>query len=125
MRVLIYIYNWFLDFFSKKHASTKEVLVEEVINVLSYSYVIDLPDVLKSKQIYILKDGIVPELLAFKCPCGCNQDIILNLLKDTTPKWDFDFTLIGEINIYPSIWRSIDCKSHFFIRKSKVVWTIQ
>ena len=44
---------------------------------------------------------------------------MLNLLKDTKPKWDFDFTSKAEINIYPSIWRNIGCKSHFFIKNVK------
>lgn len=122
MKIIRKFYSWFLSLFSKKEIEVTEIITKEVSNAFSYSYEVDLPDTIKSKQILIIKDGVEPELLVLKCPCGCNQDIMLNLLKDTKPKWDFDFTSKDEINIYPSIWRNIGCKSHFFIKKGKVDW---
>lgn len=124
MKIIRKFYSWFLSFFSKKEIEATEIITKEVSNAFSYSYVVDLPDTIKSKQILIIKDGVEPELLVLKCPCGCNQDIMLNLLKDTKPKWDFDFTSKDEINIYPSIWRNIGCKSHFFIKEGNVDWVI-
>ncbi len=124
MKIIRKIYSWFLWFFSKKEIKSEDIIVKEDSDTFSYSFVVDLPDTIKSKQILIIKDGVEPELLVLKCPCGCNQDIMLNLLKDTKPKWDFDFTSNAEINIYPSIWRNIGCKSHFFIKNGKVDWVI-
>ena len=72
-------YRWFLWLFSKKEIKIEEIIVKEDSNTFSYSYVVDLPDTIKSKHIFVIKDGVEPELLVLKCPCGCNQDIILNL----------------------------------------------
>lgn len=82
----------------------------------------DTPDEIVEGIIFIVQDGNLPESLAFQCPCGCKAKIILNLLPDASPKWSYIIDKKGLIDIYPSIWRKIGCKSHFFVRKSDVNW---
>lgn len=82
----------------------------------------DLPELIPEYKILIVKDGDKPDSLAFKCPCGCNSIILLNLLEDARPRWNYNLTNKGKISISPSIWRKFGCKSHFFIRESRVEW---
>ena len=84
--------------------------------------VADEPKDIKAGTLYIVIDGDDPDTIIFKCPCGCNADIYLNLLKDARPNWSFCVNQKGKITISPSIWRKAGCKSHFFIRNGKVSW---
>lgn len=81
----------------------------------------DLPEKLFDRTIYIIGTLEEPWLLAFYCPCGCKKIIKLNLIKGTYPRWNFKVSK-GKINIVPSVWGISGCKSHFVIRKSKVIW---
>jgi hypothetical protein len=85
-------------------------------------YFEELPDIIENRTIYIVGIKNYPWLIAFNCPCGCNKLIQLNLLIDGEDTWAFKINKKGKINIYPSVWRKVGCKSHFFIRKSKVDW---
>ena len=82
----------------------------------------ELPEKVNDKTIYIIGDLNLPWLLALKCPCGCGSLIQLNLLKDTAPCWSYKITKKRKINIFPSVWRTVGCKSHFVIRNSKIDW---
>lgn len=110
------IIKWFIKFFNSK--------LKNNIDSDNYTYelVMDVPTNLVLRKIFIVKDGNLPELLAFKCPCGCEADIFLNLLNDASPLWNYNFAKNGNINVYPSVWRKIGCKSHFFIRNGKIDW---
>jgi hypothetical protein len=81
----------------------------------------EVPSVVSKQTVFIIKDGAKADSLVFKCPCGCDADIYLNLLKDTRPNWNYYITR-GKITISPSVWRTIGCESHFFIQGSKIVW---
>lgn len=89
---------------------------------LKIEMVSEFPSVIKKRTVFVVKDGDEADTLIFKCPCGCNADIYLNLLKDAKPQWDYYLTNREEITVYPSIWRTTGCMSHFFIQKGKVVW---
>jgi len=65
---------------------------------------------------------VCPDSLAFKCPCGCDTTIFLNLLFDAKPRWKYYITKKGNISISPSVWRKVGCKSHFYIRESRISW---
>lgn len=52
----------------------------------------------------------------FRCPCGCNDRLALNLANGK-PAWTISGTTIK-----PSVQRTIGCKSHFNIVDGKVVW---
>jgi hypothetical protein len=90
----------------------------------TYRFVIvdDTATVILERTIFILKEDIVADSIAFKCPCGCKEDIYLNLLPDADPCWTWSGLSARKISIYPSVWRRVGCKSHFFIRDGKVIW---
>jgi len=82
----------------------------------------DDPETCKKKTVYIVQDGSEPETLIFACPCGCRAVIKLNLLPDAKPCWIYLINDKNKITVTPSIWRKSGCKSHFFLRKSRIVW---
>lgn len=85
-------------------------------------HVDELSENVNDRTIYIVGHIEEPWLLAFNCPCGCHSLIQLNLLKEADPCWKYKVTKKQKINISPSIWRHSGCKSHFFIKKSKIDW---
>jgi hypothetical protein len=116
-------FRWIIDFWdlfwSKK---TEIVKTEKDSPKFQIEYVEDVPESISDRLIFIVQDGNEPELLAFKCPCGCDADIILNLLKDASPRWSYELNDKGTIDIYPSVWKKVGCKSHFFVKDSNIKW---
>src|SRR5882724_8918372 len=81
-----------------------------------YEFVKQLPDVLQERRLYVSMQFATA---AHKCACGCGNDVITPLSRT-----DWKLTYDGEsISLYPSIgnW-SFPCKSHYFIKQSKVSW---
>lgn len=106
----------------KKFRSLYYKLLNRIFPVrLKFSFKDEVPDKLKKNSIYIVGSNKYYWLLAFKCPCGCEKDINLNLLKDTEPCWRFKIRK-ENISITPSIWRITGCKSHFIINNGKINW---
>lgn len=74
-----------------------------------------------------IPDGVVYYVkqyngLAFKCPCGCNTPVYLGISETVASHphlWYFD----GVDTITPSILHTEGCKSHYFIKQGKVIWT--
>jgi hypothetical protein len=87
-----------------------------------FRFVEESPEDLKAWTIYIVKDGDEPDSLIFKCPCGCESRVELNLLTDCRPQWTFKVKG-KKISISPSVWATRGCRSHFWIREGRVQWT--
>jgi len=87
-----------------------------------FELVEDLPELIPEKKVLVVAEGNQPDTLAFKCPCGCNSNILLNLLQDAKPRWKYRITKRGNISISPSVWRKVGCKSHFFVRDGRIDW---
>lgn len=83
---------------------------------LRYEFVEHIPSDLKDGTIYV---SMAYATAVHKCCCGCGNEVV-------TPFSPTDWKLIfdGEsISLHPSIgnW-SFDCKSHYFIRRNRVIW---
>jgi hypothetical protein len=87
-----------------------------------YQFSIEEPDSIDEWVIYIVGERANYWMITFKCPCGCDSVISLNLLKGVRPRWKFK-TRWGTISISPSVWRRVGCRSHFYIRKGRVDWS--
>jgi len=81
----------------------------------------EIPDRLKARTLYLL-GAADPWSAALLCPCGCHETIHISLLANESPSWRIDFNKTNEATLDPSIWRKQGCKSHFFIRNSRIVW---
>ncbi len=78
MKLFHKVAKWFYNkYYSLTAARCKVTAVKEY------------PKNIKTETIYVVSDGPIPDTLIFKCPCGCNVDIYLNLLKDTRPNWSY------------------------------------
>ncbi len=81
-----------------------------------FKFVETIPDFLEENVVYITTHY---NTAVHKCMCGCGNEVV-------TPITPHDWELIynGEsITLYPSIgnW-NFDCKSHYWIRSSEIVW---
>ena len=80
------------------------------------------PALLHQRRIYILTEDGDPWEARFVCPCGCKQELDLNLLPDQRPTWTITQDQEGIATIHPSVWRHVGCKSHFFVQNGVVNW---
>jgi hypothetical protein len=83
----------------------------EVLHVRSQSDA--LPILATEDCLVIVKRG-TPRLLLMRCPCGCGDNITLNLDPRAGRSWSVRET-DGVVTLSPSIWRGSRCKSHFFL----------
>ena len=83
----------------------------------------DLPDVLVPERLYLVGEDAVPWSAALLCPCGCEATIQLSLLPDDEPSWRAVRHVSGSVSLQPSVWRTRGCRSHFFLRRGRIVWS--
>lgn len=88
----------------------------------NYESIEDIPDNVKPNIIYHVGENNFKWLVVLKCPCGCGDTLQLNLLNDSSPCWRVKFHFDGDVSIYPSVNRIINCRSHFNITKNSVRW---
>ena len=84
--------------------------------VISHEFVKTIPDELEELTLYVSMDYA---MVVHNCCCGCGREVV-------TPLSPTDWTLIFDgvsISLSPSIgnW-SFECRSHYWISKSKVRW---
>lgn len=82
----------------------------------------DFPDAPKANILYVAGEGEHVWAAALICPCGCGEQIQLNLLKAASPRWTLHQDTAGQPSLKPSVWRRKGCRSHFFLRGGKIVW---
>lgn len=59
--------------------------------------------------------------LVMICPCGCGDNIILNMDTRVGPAWRLYQNSKG-LTVFPSVWRESGCQSHFIIWNNKIYW---
>lgn len=87
-----------------------------------YQVLEDLPAAPIAGTVYLMGEGGHLWSAALLCPCGCGVLIQLNLLADAAPRWEATMHLEGTVSLYPSVWRTVGCKSHFVLRDGEVEW---
>lgn len=80
------------------------------------------PKRLDRRCIYILTEDGDPWEARMVCPCGCKEELDLNLIPDDHPTWKATADDRGRATLHPSVWRHIGCRSHFWVRKGRVIW---
>lgn len=63
----------------------------------------------------LVQPSSIPKWLQFRCPCGCQETVALNLMAHVTPRWRTRFDRSGRVSVWPSIRRQSGCRSHFFV----------
>ena len=64
-----------------------------------------------------------PRLLLMLCPCGCGEQIVLNIDPQAGPAWRIyqKKSNAKELTVYPSVWRDTGCGSHFIIWQGHIL----
>lgn len=82
----------------------------------------ELPESLRRGQVIRLIDEGEEWSVGMVCPCGCGDKIELMLLPGVKPRWNLTIDRQGRPTLHPSVWRSVGCKSHFWLRDGRVMW---
>lgn len=83
----------------------------------------EVPDEVLPNTFYVVGSPDSPQYGIMLCPCGCGRHVDLNFNPSSTPCWKLKFHPLGTISVTPSIWRkSSGCRSHFFLKYSRIVW---
>lgn len=85
-------------------------------------YVDDVPDNLQRHKVYLVREDDTVWQVVMACPCGCRETIQLCCLPNTRPSWSYRNERNGAVTLNPSVWRKTGCRSHFFLRKGRIVW---
>lgn len=80
------------------------------------------PKRLEKRRIYILTEDGDPWEAKMVCPCGCDEVLDLNLIPDDHPTWKASADAQGRATLYPSVWRHVGCRSHFWVRGGRILW---
>lgn len=91
---------------------------------IEFIHVNEAPSKISSRVVYLEGADMKDLWFAYmKCPCGCKDTIMLNLIPDTKPCWTYLHDKLRNESLTPSIDRRFECKSHFWVKNNKVVWT--
>lgn len=116
-------FKWLFSLFywGKKHPPIESSSFD--LELYSLEIVSELPNEIDDKIVYLEGDKNKNDFwyAMLNCPCGCQEKIMLNLMNDVKPYWEI--TIKGSsFSISPSIWRTKNCESHFWLKNSKVIW---
>jgi len=56
-----------------------------------------------------------PRWLILRCPCGCGEDVPINLDSRAGKAWRYYGRSGRGATLFPSVWRDSGCESHFII----------
>lgn len=77
---------------------------------------------ISKNTIYIVGGINYVKWVYFRCPCGCNQVLMLSLSKNKFPSWSISLDKYNRPTIYPSVDVKFGCYSHFWLKKGKIIW---
>lgn len=81
-----------------------------------------LPNHLPLRNIVLAREDGEDWAVGFMCPCGCGKKLELLLVKEASPNWKLTIDASNKPSLHPSVWLKSGCRSHFWMRKGKVVW---
>ena len=76
----------------------------------------------KANTLYVVKAQSTSKWAMFLCPCGCSDVITLSLQPIHNPRWNLEVGRSGRASLYPSVWRTTGCRSHFWLKDGRVFW---
>lgn len=62
-----------------------------------------------------------PRWLLLRCPCGCGEEIPVNLDSRAGKAWRLYGFPTEDLTVFPSIWRDTGCESHFVIWRGHIL----
>lgn len=80
------------------------------------------PDRIEPGVVYVIGEDPFQWAAVLKCPCGCGDDIWLNLLEGHSQCWKVTTDRRQRLSLIPSVNRIVGCRSHFFLRHNQIKW---
>lgn len=77
-------------------------------------------DLLQEPGDAVLIQRGLPRWLLIKCPCGCGEEIPVNLDRRAGKAWRL-YRGAGGITLFPSVWRDTGCQAHFIVWRNQIV----
>lgn len=62
-----------------------------------------------------------PRWLLLKCPCGCGDEIPVNLDSRAGKAWRVYGETASKVTLFPSVWRDTGCGSHFIVWRGEIL----
>lgn len=81
----------------------------------------DAPDKLSGPADLVMVERGVPRSIVMLCPDGCGEMLTINLDRRAGKAWRFYESKRGP-SLYPSVWRTSGCRSHFIIWEGGIYW---
>lgn len=69
----------------------------------------------------VLIERGTPRWLLLKCPCGCGDEIPINLDVRAGKAWRIYRNGKDGTTLYPSVWRDTGCGSHFILWRDRIL----
>lgn len=70
----------------------------------------------------VLVERGTPRWLIIRCPCGCGDDVPVNLDSRSGPAWRlYHPNDRSRVTLFPSVWRDTGCESHFIVWRGKLL----
>jgi hypothetical protein len=103
------LFNWFCKLFKRQ-------------KLYRAKFVNEIPDRFVNNIIYVIQNEGYSWQAVMICPCGCQNILYMNLIKEHKPSWEIEVDKNRSVSLHPSINRIVGCKSHFFLKNSKIKW---
>jgi hypothetical protein len=62
-----------------------------------------------------------PRWLLLRCPCGCGEEIPVNLDARAGKAWRLYRGSTTGLTLFPSVWRDTGCQSHFVVWRDRIL----
>lgn len=82
----------------------------------------DPPDRAEPGILYLVGEVAEPWAAVLSCPCACGARTELLLLKGEDTYWRVAVENDGRVTLYPSVWRTTGCRSHYLVHASQIIW---
>ena len=79
------------------------------------------PDHVRPSRLYLIGERDKYWLAVMLCPCGCGDQIQLPLSGRSSPCWTYNGPSKAP-TLSPSVRRTTNCRSHFLLRRGRIVW---
>ncbi|WP_353740191.1 DUF6527 family protein [Desulfosarcina widdelii] len=81
----------------------------------------ELPNKLDTNKLYLVGEGDYLWFAAMMCPCDCGHILYMGLMPDQKPKWSVTVHHDNSVSLFPSVWRKVGCKTHFWLRNGCII----
>ena len=104
---------WFRDF-RESHGPARRLVIVDGDS---------LPQAFPRRNLVLARDGNEDWCVGMKCPCGCDRTIELLVFAEAKPRWSVAINDRQQPTLSPSVWLQTGCRSHFWVRSGRVIWS--